>query len=46
MIISGFIGLAFECISSFLHDKRPKAFHKAVKARSVTMDMQRNKLIH
>ena len=35
MIISDFIGLAFEGISSFLHHKRHKALHKAVKAMSV-----------
>ena len=31
MIISGFIGLVFEDISSFLYNKRHKALHKAVK---------------
>ena len=30
-IISGFIGLAFEGISSFLHHKRHKTLHKAIK---------------
>ena len=30
-IASGVIGLAYEGISSFLHHKRHKAFHKAVK---------------
>ena len=34
-IISGFIGLAFEGISSFLHNKRHKALHKAVKVMSI-----------
>ena len=34
-IISGFIGLAFEGISSFLHKKRDKALHRAVKAMSI-----------
>ena len=46
MIISGFIGLVFEGISSFLHHKRHKALHKAVKAMSITMDMQRKKPLH
>ena len=46
MIISGFISLAFKGISSFLHHKRHKALHKAVKAMSVVTDMQRNKLMH
>ena len=45
-IISGFIGLAFEGIFSFLHHKRHKALHKAVKAMSISTDMQRNKLMH
>ena len=31
-IITGFIGLAYEGISSFLHNSRHKALHKAVKA--------------
>ena len=34
-IISGFIGLAFKGISSFLHKKRHKALHKTVKAMSI-----------
>ena len=37
-IISGSIGLAFECIASFLHHKRHKALNKAVKAMSISMD--------
>ena len=45
-IISGFIGLAFECISSFLYHKQHKALHKAVKAMSILIDAQRNKLMH
>ena len=45
-IISGFIGLAFEGVSSFLHRKRHDALHKAVKAMSATTDTQRNKLMH
>ena len=45
-IISRFIGLAFKGISNFLHHKRCKALHKAVKAMSISMDMQRNKLMH
>ena len=34
MIISGFVGLAFEGISSFLHNRRHKALHKAIHAMS------------
>ena len=45
-IISGFLGLAFESISSFLHHKRHRAHQKAVKMMSITTIMQRNKLMH
>ena len=45
-IITGFIGLAFEGISSFLHHKRHNTLHKVVKAMSISMDMQRNKFMH
>ena len=45
-IISGFIGLAFEDISSFLHHKRHNALQRAVKAMSISTDAQRNKLMH
>ena len=45
-LISGFKGLDFEGISSFLHHKRHNALHKAVKAMSISMDAQRNKLMH
>ena len=41
-IITGFIGLAFEGISRFLHHKRHNALHKAVKAMSISTDAQRN----
>ena len=45
-IISGFVGLAFKGISSFLHNRRHKALHKAVSAMSAKVDIQKNKLIH
>ena len=45
-IISGFLGLAFEGMSSFLHQTRHKALQKAVKLMSLTTDAQRNKLMH
>ena len=45
-IISGFIGLAFEGISSFLHHKRHNALQRTVKAMSISTDVQRNKLMH
>ena len=37
-IITGFIGSAFKGISSFLHHKRHKALHKAIKAMSISRD--------
>ena len=46
MIISGFISLMFTGISSFLHNKRHKALHNAVKAMLMQTDIQRNKLMH
>ena len=45
-IILGFLGLAFEGISSFLHHKRHKALQKAVEAISISTEAQRNKLMH
>ena len=45
-IISGFLGLAFKGISSFLHHKRHRALQKAFKMMSIKMDAQRNKLRH
>ena len=43
-LILGFIGLAFEGISSFLHHKKHNPLKKAVKAISISTDMHRNKL--
>ena len=45
-IISGFVGLAFKGISSFLHNRRHKSLHKAVSAISAKTNIQNNKLIH
>ena len=45
-IISGFIGLAFKGILSFLHNRRHKALHKAAHAMSSKTNIQRNKLMH
>ena len=36
-IISGFVGLAFEGVSSFLHKRRHKALHKAVSPISINI---------
>ena len=44
-IVSSFIGLAYEGISSFLHNRRNKALHKAVKAMDSKTTIQHNKLI-
>ena len=43
--MSGFIGLAYEGISSFLHNKRQNALHKAVRALDSKAESQHNKLI-
>ena len=45
-LISGFIGLAYEGIFSFLHHKRQKALHKAVHAIENKVDLQCNKIFH
>ena len=41
-----FIGLAYEGISSFLHNKRNKALHKAINAMDSKADIHQNKLMH
>ena len=46
LLISGFISLAYEGISSFLHNRRHKALHKAVKTMKTKADIQCNKLLH
>ena len=45
-LISGFIGLAYEGISSFLHSRRHKALHKSVKDMETKVDIQHNRLSH
>ena len=45
-LITGFIGLAYECISRFLHNRRHKDLHKAVKAMESETNIQHNNLIH
>ena len=39
-LITGFIGLAYEGISSFLHHKKQKALHKAVHTTDNKVDIQ------
>ena len=45
MLISSFIGLAYESIFSFLHHKWNKALHKAIRAMDSKTTIQCNKLI-
>ena len=44
-IVYSFIGLAYESISSFLHNKRNKALHKAITAMESKATIQHKKLI-
>ena len=44
-LVSSFIGLAYEGISSFLQHKWNNALHKAVNAMSIKANIQHNKLI-
>ena len=44
-LVSSFIGLAYEGIPSFLHHKRNKALHKAVKALDSETTTQQKKLM-
>ena len=41
-LVSGSIGLAYEGISSFLHNRRWKGLHKAVKAMGSKTTIQWN----
>ena len=45
-LISGFIALAYEGISSFLYNRRHKALQKAVVEMENKINLQHNKLIH
>ena len=44
-LVSSFIGLAYEGISSFLHNKQNNALHKDVNAMNVKANIQHNKLM-
>ena len=46
LLITGFIGLAYEGISSFLHYRRQKALQKAVNVMKDKVDIQPNKIFH
>ena len=45
MLVSSFIGLAYEGVSSFLHHRRNKALHMAIRAMENKVNIQHNKLI-
>ena len=45
-LVSGFIGFAYESISSFLHNRRHKALPKALKVMDSKTTIQHNKLMH
>ena len=45
-LITGFIRLAYEGISNFLHHKRQKALQKAVNVMKDKVDIQQNKIFH
>ena len=45
-LITGFIGLAYEGISSFLHHRRQKALQRAVNVMKDQVDIQHNKIFH
>ena len=44
-IITSFIGLAYEGISGFLHNRRHNTLHKAVKVMETKTNIQHSKLI-
>ena len=46
LLISGFIGLEYDGITSFLHYRRNKALRKAVKAMETKAKAQCNRLMH
>ena len=45
-LITGFIGLAYEGISSFLHHRRKKALQKAVHGIGDKIELHCNKIFH
>ena len=45
-MISGFIRLAYESISSFLHHKREKALQQAMHTMNENVNIQENKIFH
>ena len=45
-LITGFIGIVYEGISSYLHNRRQEALHKAFIAMENKVNLQLNKTIH
>ena len=45
-LITGFMGLAYERITSFLHHRRQKALQKAVNVMKYKVDIQHNRIFH
>ena len=45
-LVTGFIGLTYEEIASYLHNKRQKALHKAFMAMENEVNLECNKIIH
>ena len=45
-LVSSFIGLAYEGVSSFLQNKRNKALQKSITAMDSKADIQHNTLMH
>ena len=45
-LIKGFIGLAYEGMSSFLHYKRQKALHKVVQVMENKVEVECNRIFH
>ena len=46
LLLSGLIGLAYEGISTFLHNRRHKALHNRVKAMEMKANIQHEKLMY
>ena len=46
MLVTGFIGLAYKGICSYLHNKRHKALKKAFMDMENQINLQRNKMFH
>ena len=45
-LVTNFIGLVYEGLSSYLNDKRLKALHKAFVAKENKVNLQHNKMFH